>query len=114
MVTTRLSLAALACVVASCAYVQATSTKYVGVPQFAPVEPAAVQVLPAEPAQRHERLGEILLDITVDPAPPVEDIEQRLREEGAKMGASAVYVIRDAIKPGDSRRLVGIAIRYRQ
>ncbi len=110
----RLSLAALACAVASCAYVEATTTQYVGVPRFPPVDPAAVQVLPGEPAQRHDRLGEVLLDISVEPAPPVADIEQRLREEGGKMGANAVYVIRDAIRPGETRKLIGIAIRYRQ
>src|SRR5688500_14027112 len=103
----------LAASLASCAYVEATTTQYVGVPRFPPVEPAAVQVLPAEPAQRHDRLGEVLLDISVDPAPPVAEIEQRLREEAAKMGASAVYVIRDVLRPGESRKLVGIAIRYR-
>ena len=110
----RLSLAALVCAIASCAYVEATTTQYVGVPKFPPTKPAAVQVLPAEPAQRHDRLGEVLLDISVDPAPPVADIEERLREEGAKMGANAVYVIRDAIRPGEGRKLIGIAIRVRQ
>ena len=105
---------ALAGLAASCAYVEATTTQYVGVPRFPPSKPAAVQVLPAEPAQRHDRLGEVLLDISVDPAPPLADIEERLREEGAKMGANAVYVIRDAIRPGEGRKLIGIAIRYRQ
>jgi hypothetical protein len=110
----RALLAALACTAASCAYVDATTTQYVGVPRFAPGDPAAVKVLPAEPAQRHDRLGEILLDISVDPPAPVADVEQRLRDEGAKMGANAVYVIRDAIRPGETRKLIGIAIRYRQ
>ena len=63
--------------------------------------------------QRHDRLGEVLLDISVDPAPPVAEIEQRLREEAAKMGANAVFVVRDAVRPGDARKLIGIAIRYR-
>lgn len=107
-------LAALVCALASCAYVDATSTQYVGVERLPPVKTSAVQVLPAEPAQRHDRLGEVLLDISVDPAPDVAEVEERLREEGAKMGASAVYVIRDVIRPGEGRKLVGIAIRYRQ
>src|SRR5687768_12555474 len=102
----------LAAPLASCAYVEATTTQYVGVPRFPQVEPAAVQVLPAEPAQRHDRLGEVLLDISLDPAPTVAEIEQRLREEAAKMGANAVYVIRDAIRPGEARKLIGIAIRF--
>jgi hypothetical protein len=30
------------------------------------------------------------------------------------MGANAVYVIRDVIRPGEGRKLIGIAIRFRQ
>ena len=109
----RMLLAALACAAAACASVEATSVQYVGGPRFPAADPATVRVLPAEPAQRHDRLGEVLLDISVDPAPPVADIEERLREEAAKMGANAVYVIRDVARPGESRKLIGIAIRYR-
>jgi hypothetical protein len=105
--------AALACATASCAYVEATTVQYVGVPRPAPGKPAEVQVLPGEPAQRHDRLGEILLDISMDPAPPAAEIEAKLREEGAKMGANAVYVIRDLARPGADRKLIGIAIRYK-
>jgi hypothetical protein len=109
----RLLLAALACAAASCAYVEATSVPYVGVARFPPVDTAKVQVLPSEPAQRHDRLGEVLLEISVDPAPDVADIEERLREEAAKMGANAIYVIRDVARPGEARKLIGIAIRYK-
>jgi hypothetical protein len=108
----RLLAAALACAAASCAYVEATTVPYVGVPRFPATKMDAVQVLAKEPVQRHERLGEILLDISVDPAPSVAEIEDRLREEGAKMGANAVYVIRDVARPGEARKLIGIAIRY--
>ena len=101
------------CLAASaCAFVEANSVQYVGVPRYPAVKPEQVQVLPSEPQQRHERLGEVLLDISADPAPPVADIEARLREEGAKMGAHAVYVIRDVRRPGENRKLIGIAIRY--
>ena len=109
----RVPVIALACLAASCAYVDATTTEYVGVPRGPRVDADKVQVLPAEPSQRHERLGEVLLTISVDPAPPVADIEQRLREEGGKMGANAVYVIRDVVRPGEDRKLIGIAIRYK-
>jgi hypothetical protein len=110
----RVPVMALACLAASCAYVDATTTEYVGVPRSPKVDADKVQVLPAEPAQRHDRLGEVLLTISVDPPPPVADIEQRLREEAGKMGATAVYVIRDVVRPGEDRKLIGIAIRYRQ
>jgi hypothetical protein len=61
----------------------------------------------------HERLGEILLDISVDPPAPMADIEQKLREEAAKWGANAVFVVRDRVVPGERRNLIGVAIRYR-
>ena len=103
----------LVSLLAACAYVDATTTQYVGVPRFPPGDPAAVQVLRAEPMQPHERLGEILLDISVDPAPEIGEVEQRLREEAAKWGANAVFVVRDQVMPGVSRKLIAVAIRYR-
>ena len=110
----RFSLAALAWLVASCAYVEATTTQYVGVPRFPPSDPKAVQILRSEPMQTHDRLGEILLDISVDPPPEITEVEQRLREEGAKWGANAVFVVRDQVMPGVGRKLIGVAIRTRQ
>jgi hypothetical protein len=109
-----LPVAALACLAAACAYVDATTTQYVGVPRFQPTDPKTVQVLRAEPIQaRYERLGEILLDISVDPAPEIAEVEQKLREEGAKWGANAVFVVRDQVMPGVGRKLIAVAIRYR-
>jgi hypothetical protein len=110
----RLPLAALVCLAAvSCGYVEATTTQYVGVARFSPGDPAAVRVLPREPIEAHDRLGEILLDISVDPPPPVADIEQRLREEAAKMGGNAVFVVRDMVTPSVGRKLIAVAIRSR-
>ena len=109
----RAALVVLACALASCAYVDATTTQYVGVPRFPASDPKSVQVLNAEPMKTHERLGEILLDISIDPAPPVEDVEARLREEAAKMGANAVFVVRDMLNPNVGRKLIAVAIRYR-
>jgi hypothetical protein len=97
---------------AGCAYVEATTVPYVGVPTFAPVDPATVKVLAAEPKERHDRLGEVVLYASPDPAPAPADIEKRFREEAAKWGANAVYVVRDILPPGRERQLVGIAIRY--
>ena len=109
----RLALAALACLAVSCAYVEATTSQYVGVPRFPPTDPRIVKVLRAEPMQPHDRLGEILLDISVDPAPEIGEIEQRLKEEAAMWGANAVFVVRDQVMPGVSRKLIAVAIRYR-
>jgi len=111
--TRRLWAVALACALAACAYVDATTTQYIGVPRFPPSDPKTVQVLAAEPMKVHDRLGEILLDISVDPPAAVAEVEQRLREEAAKMGGNAVFVVRDMVNPGAGRRLIAVAIRYR-
>jgi len=99
---------------AGCAYVEATTVPYVGVPKYDPVDPSTVQVLAAEPKERHDRLGEVVLYASPDPAPTPLDIEKRFREEAAKWGANAVYVVRDILLPGQERQLVGIAIRFRR
>jgi hypothetical protein len=108
-------LASLACaLLASCAHIDATTTQYIGVPRFPAGDPKAVEVLRSEPMRTHDRLGEILLDISVDPPAEVADIEQRLREESAKMGGNAVFVVRDLVNPDVGRKLIAVAIRYRQ
>jgi hypothetical protein len=118
----------LAIGLASCATVDATSTQYVGAPSFPPTDPASVQILRVEPAMPHVRLGEIQIDGSTDPAPSVEQIEEKLRADGAKMGANAVVIVLDRLQPvgayvagpwwGRSieqitgRKVVGVAIRY--
>ena len=85
-------------------YVDATRTPYSGVEKFPPTDPATVQVLGAEPKQRFDRLGEIKLDISLDPPATVADIDARLREEAAKMGANAIYVIDGSVSAVDKQR----------
>jgi len=104
---------AFACALTACAFVDATTTQYVGVPRFPAGDPAKVEVLSSEPMRTHDRLGEILLDISVDPAPDVSEVEQRLKEEAASWGANAVLLVRDQVMPGVGRKLIGVAIRYR-
>ena len=106
----------LALLLASCMpYIDATSTRYAGTEKFSPTDPATVQVLDREPKQRHDRLGEVKLDISLEPPATVADIDSRLREEAAKMGANAIYVIDGRVVAADKqRKLVGIAVRIRQ
>jgi hypothetical protein len=108
--------ALLVLIAASCMpYIDATSMKYAGIEKFSPTDPATVQVLDREPKQRHDRLGEVKLDISLDPPATVADIDSRLREEAAKMGANAIYVIDGSVSAADKqRKLVGIAVRIRQ
>jgi hypothetical protein len=124
-----LAVAALGLVLASCASIDAKSSRYVGAPRFAPTDPAKVEVLRIEPTRLHHRLGEIVLDVSTEPAPPVSDLEARLRREAAKMGADAVVVVYDRIQPMATfvtggywdrsietitgRKLISVAIKYR-
>jgi hypothetical protein len=70
-----------------------------------------------------------LIDASVDPAPPITEVEQKLREEAAKLGGDAVVVVYDHIQPVgaylngplwardvetvNGRKLKGIVIKYK-
>jgi hypothetical protein len=121
--------AVAALILAGCATVSATSTQYVGAPHPPPTDPAAVQIMRTEPTRPHDRLGEIVVDASTDPAPPITDVEAKLRSEASKLGADAVVVVLDRVQPvaayvtgpywGRSietitgRKLVGLAIKYK-
>jgi hypothetical protein len=122
-------LATLACALASCASIDSHTTQYVGAPHQPPSDPARVEILRAEPTRPHDRLGEVMVDVSTDPAPPIAEVEARLRKEAAKIGADAVVVVYDHVQPvgafvtgpwwGRSidtvtgRQLIGVAIKYR-
>ncbi len=117
-------------VMGGCATIDATTAPAVGAPRFSPSDPAAVQILRQDPPRQFDQLGQIVLDASTNPAPPVMDIEARLRSEAAKLGADAVVIVWDRIQPigvqytggpwwgGDveairAHRLVGVAIRFK-
>ena len=124
-----LALVALLVACAACASVDVTTTQYVGAPRFPAGDPATVEILRAEPGRPHDRLGEIMLDASIDPAPPITEIEAKLRDEAAKLGADAVVVVYDRVQPIGAwvsgpvwspgvmtvtgRRLVAVAIKYK-
>jgi hypothetical protein len=125
---TCLLLAALVCMLVSCATIDATTTQYVGAPRFPPSNPASVEILRTEPMRPHVRLGEIVIDASTEPAPPVTEVEAKLRAEAGKLGADAVVVVVDRVQPVGAfvsgpwfgrdvdvfkgRKLVGVAIKY--
>ncbi|KPG89227.1 hypothetical protein AEQ67_33040 [Pseudomonas sp. RIT-PI-q] len=112
-----------------CATVDAQTTAYVGVEHPAPTLASEVVVLRTEPLRPHIRLGEVLIDASVEPAPPITEVEQKLREESAKLGGDAVVVVYDHIQAVgayvrggvwsrdvetiEGRKLKGIVIKYR-
>jgi hypothetical protein len=123
-----LLLVGFACLLASCTSINATTMQYVGAPHLPPSDPASVEILRAEPIRPHARLGEIVVDASTEPAPPITEIEDKLRAEAAKLGANAVVVVVDRVQPTGAyvsgpwwgrsvdvitgRKLVGVAIRY--
>jgi len=113
----------------SCASLDSHTTQYVGAPHPPPTNPATVEILRAAPTRPHERIGEVKVEASTDPAPPIVDIETRLRKEAAKIGGDAVVVVFDRIQPVaayvsgpwwggtvssiSGRVLIGVAIKYR-
>jgi hypothetical protein len=113
----------------SCSSISSSFTQYVGAPRPPHTNPAGVEILRALPSRPHDKLGEVLVDASTDPAPPITRVEERLRNEAAKMGADAVVVVFDRIQPVGvfvsggywsrsattitGRKLIGIAIKYR-
>jgi len=118
-----------ACLTTSCATVSTTSMQYVGSPGQSPTDPARVQILTTMPAHPHERLGEIALTASTQPAATVSNLEGKLREKAGRLGADAVVIVSDSLQPIGAyawgwwadrtvypvtgRRLVGVAIKYR-
>jgi hypothetical protein len=123
-------LAALGCMLVSCATIDATVTQYAGAPRFPPTSPASVEILRTEPIRPHERLGEIEVDASAEPAPPIAEVEDKLRAEAASLGADAIVVVVDRLQPVGAfvsgpwfgrdvdvikgRKVVGVAIKYRR
>ena len=125
-----LVLPALAVLLAACATADVSTTQCVGAPRFQPTEPNAVQILRTEPTEPHDRLGEIMVDASVDPAPAVVEVERKLCTAAAKLGADAVVVVYDRVQPTaayvtgpwwgrsietiSGRKVVAVAIRYKR
>ncbi len=109
-----------------CSFVTVNSKPYLGVPVYPPTDPASVQILRGEPSRPHERLGEISLE--PEGNPPTAEMEARLKEAGAQMGADAVVIVADTtrimggyvtgpwwdrqIYPVYGRVIIAVAIRY--
>lgn len=127
--TKKIALAtALSLALIGCANIDAKSTVFVGAPHFAPTDASAVEILRAPPTRPHDKLGEIRIDASTNPSPPVADIENKLRAEGAKLGANAVVIVYDRIQPVGAnvtgpwwnssvqvitdQRMIAVAVRY--
>lgn len=113
---------------AGCSMVTVESQRYLGVPTYAPTNPAQVEILRTEPTRPHVRLGEISLEPQDHPS--VAEIEEKLRTAAAKMGADAAVIVADKTQiigawvtgpwfareadPIYGRVIIAVAIRYKQ
>jgi len=112
----------------ACSTVSVSSMRYLGVPQFAPTDPAMVEILRREPRRPHEKLGEVYLEPSGHPS--VAEMEQAIRAGAAKLGADAAVLVYDRTKRIGTvyqgpwwarssyavygRRIVAVAIHYRR
>ncbi|HQG30610.1 MAG TPA: hypothetical protein PLA83_01670 [Deltaproteobacteria bacterium] len=113
---------------AGCSTVSVQKRAYLGVPAYQPTDPAKVEILRTEPTRPFDRLGEI--DLEPAGNPPVQKLEQKLKDAAAQMGADAAVIVADKtrlmggyvtgpwwggqIVPEYGRVIVAVAIRYRQ
>jgi hypothetical protein len=128
-VLVSLLLATLTCWLVACTGLDATTTPYASAPHYPPGDPASVQILHTKPPNAHDRLGEIVVDVATHSATLGSDVEQKLRQKAAKMGADAVVVVYDrlqllgayvmggywdqSIETVTGHKVVGVAIKYR-
>ena len=113
--------------VAGCKTVSVSSTQYLGGPTYAPSDPAQIEILRTPPKRPNVRLGEVTAEPSGDNV-PVQQIEAKLRQAAAKMGADAVVIVSDrtqvtgailtgtwygrSIERTTARVIVGVAIKY--
>jgi len=121
-----LVVASLAIFATGCNTVSVQSTQYVGVPSYPATDPLSVQIVRQPPTAPNVRLGEI----TVEPQgnPTNQEIEAKMQQSAAKMGANAVVIVADrtmvtgatvmgpwwgrSVTPDMGRVIIGVAIRY--
>lgn len=109
-----------------CNTVSIDTKQYLGMPTYAPTDPATVKILREPPTRPHERLGEVMAEPTGSPS--VQQIETKMSAAAAQWGANAVVLVSDRtqltgvmvsgpwygrqVSDQYQRYIVGVAIRY--
>ena len=91
--TAVLTLVTVVILLAGCSYVSTETRHYLGVGSYPPSDPSNIGILRSAPERPHERLGEVILEPQGDP--PVAEMEAKLRQGAAKLGADAVVIVAD-------------------
>jgi hypothetical protein len=74
----------------------------VGTPVYPPTDPTTIMILRTQPLRPFETLGQIILE--PEAVLPVPEMEQKLRQAAASMGANAVVIISDMTMLAGSHR----------
>jgi hypothetical protein len=74
----------------------------VGAPVYPPTDPSSIIILQTQPVSPSETLG--LIVVEPETAMSVPDIEQKLRQAAASMGANAVVILSDMTMLAGSHR----------
>lgn len=114
----------------ACNTMTSRQTPYPGVAgaPFPPTDPSKVAILRTEPTKPNVRIGEVVIDPTG--GPDLASIEQRFREETARLGGTAAVLVLDGTRsmgtvysgPWWARRedtsygkvIVAVAIRWKE
>lgn len=114
---------------AACATASMRIVQYVGVPRYPASDPGKIVILHERPRGGEVKLGEVIVDASINPAPDVSVIEAKLRQGGAQLGADAVVLVHDrthragtvvtgpwwgrTATPVEERMVVAVAIKYK-
>ena len=116
---------------AACSFVNYRTLQYVGVERFPPSDPAKVVIMHAPPPKDVPvvKLGEVIVDASIDPQPKIGEIEAAIRKGAAQMGADAAVLVYDrsqvmgavymgpwwapSMSPVRDRLVVAVAIRHK-
>ena len=124
----RSAVAAGLLAVAGCASIPVQTYQTSTDPTYPATDPAAVQILRRPPARPHLKLGEISA-VPRSSGTPVAEVEARLREAAAKLGADAVVLVMETTfteaavsdgwydrdrSPNVGQAFIGVPIRYTQ
>jgi len=84
----------------ACASIDSHVNQYIGVASHPPTDPAKIEIIRLPATTRpFDKIGDIYLTASVDPAPEVAKVETKLRADAAKLGADAVLINFDQIIP---------------
>lgn len=80
-------------ILTGCASISERTHAYLGSPRLPPTDPARVRILPGEPPEPKDRLGQVMLSIAGNPSR--ETVEDKIRRGAARLGADAAFVTYD-------------------